>query len=431
MGTVLKGATLVEIEPANVEVADLRISGGRILGRGPAAAPEASDEIIDLSGRLVFPGFVSAHHHLAATLLRGAPRAGAGFGGERATRLAFRRVLSLDDAEAAAAAGGLEGLLAGTTTVFDTHVATREVEGALSRVAHGLSGVGLRAVLAQRVLAGDEVALHECLSYAAKSRGRFRGAVGLGDLGQMADEALRAVRQALDDAKVLGLITVAEDAEEEAQCQEHYGAVPSDRLLEADLVGEGVVIAQGVHLSWPQLSSLIARGPWLVHTARSNMASQTGHATPSKFGVRGTFGTDVMPLDVLSEAQAATLRASESGQPIDILRFLANGHRLATKAFGLPVGPLREGAAADLVVLDYQPPTTFDASTLAAHAQSGLSSRYVESVMVDGLWRLWKRKPLAVDSVEVARTARHAAEAMWKRLAEAAPATVAAGKGGG
>ncbi|MEW5743592.1 MAG: amidohydrolase family protein [Myxococcota bacterium] len=418
MGTVLKGATLVELEPANVEVADLRVAGGRIMARGPAAQPEAGDEVIDVSGRLVMPGFVSGHHHLSATLLRGAPRSGAGFGGERTTRAAFRQALSLDDAEAAAAAGGLEGLAAGTTTLFDTHVALRDVEGALSRVAHGLSGVGLRAVLAQRVTAGDEGALRECLSYAAKSRGRFRGAVGLGDLGQVSDDELKAVKKALDEAKVLGLITVAEDADEEGQSVQRFGNPPTDRLLEADLVGEGVVIAQGVHLSWPQLSSLISRGSWLVHTARSNMATQTGHATPSKFGIRGTFGTDVMPLDVLAEAQAATLRASESGQPIDILRFLANGHRLASHAFGMTVGPLREGAAADLVVMDYQPPTPLDASTLAAHMQAGLSSRYVESVMVDGLWRLWKRKPLAVDPVEIARAAREAAQAMWRRLAQ-------------
>lgn len=417
VGTVLKGATLVELEPACVEVADLRIAGGRIVGRG-AVSPEEGDDVIDLSGKLVFPGFVSGHHHLAATLLRGLPRAGVGFGGERATRAAFRKALVLDDAEAAAAAGGLEGLAAGTTTVFDTHVAVREVEGALSRVAHGLSGVGLRAVLAQRVTAGDEGALRECLSYAAKARGRFRGAVGVGDLSELSDAELGAVKKALDEAKVLGLVTVAEDAGEEEQSMQRFGQAPTERLLEAELVGEGVVIAQCVHLSWPQLSSLISRGSWLVHTARSNMASQTGHATPAKFGIRGTFGTDVMPLDVLAEAQAASLRASESGQPIDILRFLANGHRLATHAFGLPVGPLREGAAADLVVMDYQPPTPLDASTLAAHVQAGLSSRSVESVMVDGLWRLWKRRPLAVDPVEVARAAREAAQAVWRRLAE-------------
>jgi len=415
VGTVLKGGLLVELEPATVEVADLRIGSGRIAARGAAAAPEPGDEVVDLTGKLVFPGFVSAHHQLASTLLRGARRVGSGFAAERTTREAFAAALDGDEAEAAAAAGGLEGLSCGTTTLFDTHVGRGAVEGALSRVARGLSGVGLRAVLAEQVRS-DDGALRECLAYASKARGRFRGAIAVGDLGQVPDEALRAVRQAMAEAKVLGLISVGEDPDEEAQSTQRFGRPPVERLLDADLVGEGTVISQGVHLSWPELSSLISRGAWLVHVARANMASQTGHATPVKFGVRGTLGTAGMTLDVLAEAQAAALRASDSGQPIDVLRFLANGHRLASAAFGVPVGPLREGAVADLVVLDYQPPTAFDATTLAAHVQSGLSSRHVESVMVDGLWRLWKRKPLAVDPVEVARAARAAADAVWKRM---------------
>jgi cytosine/adenosine deaminase-related metal-dependent hydrolase len=416
VGTVLKGATLVELEPASVEVEDLRIVGGQIVGRGAAATAEPTDEVIDLTGRLVFSGFVSAHHSLAATLLRGAPRREKGFAGERALREAFGRALSLDEAEAAAAAGGLEGLLAGTTTLFDTHLATRNVEGALSRVAQGLAGVGLRAVLAQRVTEDTEGALAECLAYAGKARGRFRAAVALGDLGSVSDGTLHAVRKTLDDANLLCLVSLAEDSDEEARSVAAFGRPAAQRLLEAELVGERAVISHGVHLSWPELSSLMSRGAWLVHVPRSNMASQTGHATPAKFGVRATLGTDAMPLDVLAEAQAAALRAADSGQPIDVLRFLANGHRLATLAFGTPIGPLREGAVADLVVFDYQPPTRLDARTLAAHVQAGLSSRYVESVMVDGLWRLWKRKPLAVDPTEVARTARAAAEATWSRM---------------
>jgi hypothetical protein len=36
--------------------------------------------------------------------------------------------------------------------------------------------------------------------------------------------------------------------------------------------------------------------------------------------------------------------------------------------------------------------------------------------MVDGMWRLWKRKPLSVDVTELARTSREAAAAVWARL---------------
>jgi cytosine/adenosine deaminase-related metal-dependent hydrolase len=224
------------------------------------------------------------------------------------------------------------------------------------------------------------------------------------------------VKAVAQGAGAVVLVNVAEDAREEAQSTERYASTSLTRLLEHDLITERTVVSQGVHFSWPELSEVLARGAWMAHAARSNMNTQTGLATPSKFGVRATFGTDVMSLDVLAEGQVASLRARDSGAPIDVLHFLANGHRLASAAFGVTIGPLREDAVADLVVLDYQPPTPLTAETLAAHVLHGMASQHVESVMVDGMWRLWKRKPLSVDVVELARMSLEAASAVWSRL---------------
>ena len=70
MGTVLKGGYVVELEPALVERVDLRIEGERIVARGPDLSPAPDDEVVALSGKLVFPGLVSAHHRLHAVLGR-------------------------------------------------------------------------------------------------------------------------------------------------------------------------------------------------------------------------------------------------------------------------------------------------------------------------------------------------------------------------
>src|SRR6185369_11036470 len=148
-----------------------------------------------------------------------------------------------------------------------------------------------------------------------------------------------------------------EDPTEEARSKERYRHTPLERLKEAGLLTERTVLAQCVHVSWPELSSVLDLGAWLVHSPRSNMASQTGTAAAAKFGVRGCLGTDTETLDVLLEAQTAWLRARDAGQPIDVLRWLSNGHRLASIAFGVTLGPLREGAVADLAVYDYRPPT--------------------------------------------------------------------------
>lgn len=420
VATVLKGATVVDVEPAQVEAADLRIEGERITARG-AIDPLPGDEIIDLKGKLLFPGLVSAQHHLHTTLLRGYPRPAAGFEGELQARQRLEDVMEQHELEAAAEVGGLEGLVAGTTTVFDTSFARTALTGSLSRVAHGLNHVGMRAVLACEVsdrggAMAREEALEECVGYATRARGRYRGAIALGALGGLSEDALSGVKDARAKHDLLLLARLAEDAREEDESRKRFGASAAERLVTAGLTGARAVLSHGVHLTWPELSALITQGTWLVHSARSNMFSQTGRATVSKFGVRGCFGTDTLPLDVFAEAQTACLRTADAGQPIDVLRFIANGHRLASEAFGFPIGSLQPGSAADLLVLDYHSPTPLDASTLAAHVLAGFSSRAVESVMVDGLWRLWKRKALALDVNEVARKAREAAHSLWAKM---------------
>ncbi len=421
MGILLKGGTLVELEPASVETADLRVKDGRVVARALALAEEPDDDVVDLAGKVVMPGLVSAHHHLTSVLLRGAPRGPDGFPAERRLLERMQDVLDLDAVEAAAAASALEGLFAGTTTVFDVHASPAAAAGSLSRVAQALNGVGLRAVLGYEVsdrsgAVAREEALEEAGSFAAKARGRVRGAVGVAGLGGTSDEALKGVAALKEKQDLFLLANLQEDREEEAQCQSRFGTSPSQRLLDFALVGQRSVIAQLVHVSWPDLSSLLPHGAWLAHASRSNMASQTGLATAAKFGVHGCLATDTLPLDVLAEAQAAWLRTRDAGLPIDPLRFLANGQRLAGEAFGAPLGLLQEGALADLVVLDARSPTPLTAATLAAHVVAGELSRHVESVMVDGVWRLWKRRPLAVEPAEVARHAREAAKAVWARL---------------
>lgn len=420
MTTLLKGATLIEIEPPSVERADLRIDKGKIVARGASLEPLPSDEVTELNGRLVMPGLVSAHHHLHAGLARGLPR-GAGFIEGLALLEQIEGALSLDDVQASAAVGGLEGLCAGTTTVFALHASPKVVPGSMGRLAHGLNDTGIRGVIAYEIsdragVVSREEALEEVTGFISRARGRFRGAVGLAHLGHTSDEALAAVRAVATGSGALTLINVAEDPREESQSVERFGAAPLERLFAKELIGEKTVVSQAVHFSWPQLSELLMRGAWVVHAGRSNMNGQTGLATPSKFGVRACLGTDVMSLDTLAEAQVASLRTRDAGQPIDILRFIANGHRLASAAFGQTIGPLREEAVADLVVLDYQPPTPLTSESLSSHLLHGMASQHVESVMVDGMWRLWKRKPLSVDVAELARTSREAAAAVWARL---------------
>ena len=95
---------------------------------------------------------------------------------------------------------------------------------------------------------------------------------------------------------------------------------------------------------------------------------------------------------------------------------LVGGHRLAAAAFGLPLGRLDAGAPADLVVLDYRPPTPLSADNLAGHLLFGLDRSHVRSTMVAGRFVLRDRRVTTVDEAAVFARARGAAERLWERM---------------
>jgi cytosine/adenosine deaminase-related metal-dependent hydrolase len=427
LGTVLKGGYVVELEPALVERVDLRIEGERIVARGPDLTPAPDDEVVALSGKLVFPGLVSAHHRLHAVLGRGMPYPAVNSYEEllEKTLWPYEKALDLDAVQVAGCAGGLEALQCGTTTVFDLHASPSAVAGSLVRLARGLHEVGVRAVLSYAVsdrlgAVGREEGLEETVSFAKKAKGRFRGQVGAGPGFTLGPDALQGLAEALKSLGSGGLhLPLAEDPLDERLSTERYGASPVARLLEAGLLSPKSQLAHVGHLAWAELAQVIATGAWIVHTPRANQGLEVGYAPALKFGARATLGVDAVSADLFAEAQAAYLRSREAGQPINVLRYLANGHRLASQLFDVQVGPMREGALADLLILDYLPATPLTAENLAWHVVFGLGSRHVEAVMVDGVWRLWARRALSVNPTVVAEQAREAAAAVWARLAEA------------
>ena len=188
--------------------------------------------------------------------------------------------------------------------------------------------------------------------------------------------------------------------------------------FEHELLDSTSVLAHAVHLPWPELSRVLSTGAWIIHNPTSNQNNQVGYAPAGKFGARATLGTDGIGADMFEEARRAHFRAREAGAPIDVLKWLTNGHRLASQVFGGPIGPLREGAVSDLLVLDYHPPTPVTDANLAGHFLFGLASRHVESVMIEGMWRMWARRPLSVAPEALTQRAQEAAKGLWARMAE-------------
>jgi cytosine/adenosine deaminase-related metal-dependent hydrolase len=80
-----------------------------------------------------------------------------------------------------------------------------------------------------------------------------------------------------------------------------------------------------------------------------------------------------------------------------------------------PLGVLTPGANADLIFVDYHPPTTLTAGNLPWHILFGFHESMVTSTMVAGKFLMRNRELLTLDESEINAQARALAPDVWER----------------
>jgi len=449
MPLLLKGATIITFDPISIDQVDLRVESGLISERASQLTPGVKDEVIDLRDRMIVPGMVCAHTHLYSTLARGMPappRQPSNF--KEILELVWWRLdRALDDETIywSAMAGALDAARAGTTCLFDHHASPSYITGSLQIIRDAIEKIGLRAVLCYEVT--DRGGTHErekgldenlailswvksSLSADLKSQiqiadsaskrqsALFRGMVGAHASFTLSDESLDYCAELMQVFDAGLHIHVAEDRWDVLDAESRYRLGVVERLAKHNAINNRTILAHGIHLSDEDIAIARSAGVWFAHNPRSNMNNQVGYAPVSKFGDRVVLGTDGIGADMFEEARIAFFKSRDNHAGVDAnawLSVLGNNQRLASEAFGVDLGNLRVGSAADLTVLDYSAPTPITRENLSWHLAFGIDSASVESVMVNGSFVLRNRNA-AIDEQSVYEQARVASEKLWARL---------------
>lgn len=430
MSLVISGGTLIDDDPPRLRRAHLLIEAGLI--RDLYADPpsmRSEREWLDASGCLVLPGFVCAHTHLYSVLARGMP-------GPKDPPQNFREVLEriwwpLDRAldreviEASARIGAIEAIRCGVTTLIDHHAGPYACDGSLDIIADTLHEVGLRGAFCYEV--SDREGAEESRAGQAENdrflrtnqRSRARGLVGAHASMTLSDETLQSLAEIATRHGVGVHIHVAEDRCDEEDARERYGQSVIGRLARAGLLNAKAILAHGVHLDPEELRMVEQSGAWLVHNPRSNQNNRVGYAYPALSLPRVALGTDGIGADMIEEARVAYFRARDAGYDVGpgwAWSLLCQSQRMAGEIFGSPLGLLRSGAPADLVILAYDPPTPLNAENFAGHLVYGLSSAYVRDVIVGGRIVMRDRKILTTDEVAARAQGRVMADRLWSSI---------------
>ncbi len=395
------------------------------------------DETVVDTGRLVMPGLVNAHTHAYSAYARGMPvHSPTRDFAEILENLwwSLDRLLEPEDVRLNATTTFIESVRCGVTTVFDHHSSPRAVTGSLDTIAAAAEAVGVRACLCYETSDrdGEDVfaeAVAENVGFMRSAntadQHRLRGMFGLHASFTLSEASLDTIAAAAFGVPGGYHVHVAEGPDDERWTLATEGLPVVDRLDAHGMVGPDSIAAHCVHVSPAEIELLAGRDATVVHNPHSNLGNAVGFAPVVEMlrhGIRVGLGTDAYTADVLASMQVAKLVASGSrldptvGFSEAVAMLFAHNPAIASRVFGCDLGILRPGAVADLVTLDYRPPTPLDERSAWGHVVFGTSGAQVVDVLVGGEWVLRDREFVDLDEAEVLAHSAERAERVWKEL---------------
>jgi cytosine/adenosine deaminase-related metal-dependent hydrolase len=373
---------------------NLHIKDGFIQAIGDLVdMPESADQVLDLSGHIVFPGFINTHHHFYQTLTRAVPKAqNANLFNWLVTLYPIWARLTPEDIRISTQTALAELALSGCTTASDH----------LYLFPNG-------AKLDDEILAAGEVGLRLHASRGSMSLGQSAGGLPPDSVVDSEDEILtdsqrlietyhdpdpgamvqivlapcspfsvtaELMRQSAALAREYGVhlhTHLAETKDEEDFCIEKFGHRPVAYMQEVDWIGNDVWFAHSVHVDDAEIQLYAETGCGVAHCPGSNMRLASGIAPIVKMltmgvkvglGVDGSASNDSSHL--LGEARLAMLLArldaglagaSRSGEDAPSLMTARQALEIATRGGAAvlgreDIGSLAVGKCADLFAIN-------------------------------------------------------------------------------
>lgn len=421
------------------------IDGTRIAAVGRRAdllAAHPSAERLDGDGRLLMPGFVNVHMHFYGTYARGLAL-------HRPMRnfheilqylwWALDKVLDDEAVYYSALLPAITGVKHGVTAVIDHHASPNWCAGSLDQIERALAQVGVRGLLCYEVSDRDgkairDAGLQENARYIRKCRAAkaadpdhlFDGMMGLHASFTLDDDSLEQAVGVAADLERGCHIHMLEDFVDEQLTRAQHGRGVVERLHHFGVLGPRSIAAHGIFLDDAGRALLHETDTIVVHQAQSNMNNAVGRADIFALlaaGVTVGIGTDGMSPDLRREVMTGYLlhkhdrRDNNLGWAEYERMALQHNPAVYERLTGQPIGRITPGYLADLILVDYYPPTPLHGDNLWGHFLFGLIDAPVDTTIINGRIVMRSGVVLGVDEAEVAAQSRVVARRVWERFA--------------
>ena len=425
-----------------VENGGILVEDGRISTIGDSAeliAAHPDLEQLDAGNQLVMPGNICAHTHFYGAFARGMAIPGAppkDFPDilERLWWRLDRALLDLDT-QYSALVCLVDAIKHGTTTLVDHHASPSALNNSLDMIADAVEMAGVRAALCYEVTDRNgpeeaEAGIGENVRFLHSLKERksdlLAGTFGLHAALTLSDETLANCVAAAANLDTGFHIHVAEHEVDEYDSLFKYGQRVIPRLAEAGILGPKSIVAHAVHVDAVEKNILRETGTWVTHQPRSNMNNAVGAADIEgmlRLGIPVCLGNDGFSNNMWAEWKMAYLmhkqvhRDPRRANGMDIVQMAIYNNAALADMFwpGKKIGRLVEGAAADIIFVDYHATTPLSAGNLPWHIIFGFESSLVTSTMVAGKLLMHNRELLTLDEAEITERSRKLAAEVWQR----------------
>jgi putative selenium metabolism protein SsnA len=394
---------------------------------------------IDADKRIILPGFINTHHHLYSTFARGMaiPGTPAKNFTEVLEKLWWKLddTLSPEDVYYSALIPLIECVRNGVTTIIDHHESQGFQDGALDQLQKAVEKIGIRAALclgaSDRYKKGRAGVIENerFLEKLQKRPSRLvSGMVGLHAAFTVNDATLeRSVAAARRFGAGLH-IHCAEDLADQKDSLKKYGLRVVARLKKFAALGEKTLLVHCVHIDEKEMNIIRDSNSNVAHNPESNMNNAVGCADVLRMlkkRITVGLGSDGMSSDMLAQMRCAYLLQRHDKKDPRLAfceapaMLLDNNSAIATKILGKKLGKLEAGAPADIVIMDYVPPTPLVQANFLGHLLFGMVDATVDTVVCDGKVLLRHKKLVNIDEAEICEKSRRLAANFWQRIVRA------------
>lgn len=393
---------------------------------------------IDAKGRLIMPGFINTHMHYYSTFARGmandSPPANSFSDILRGLWWRLDKVLTLEDVYYSAIVPMIDQVRNGVTTAFDHHASPYAIKGSLFKIAEAAENIGIRSNLCYETSDRDgEKTINEGIAentefikYCnSKNDDMIKGMFGLHASMTISDKTLDKCLSSIAGLNAGFHVHTAEGIEDLQDAKAKYGMGIVERWYKRGVLSDKTIAVHCIHISDEEMDILKEKNTIVVHNPESNMGNAVGTSPVLKMFKKGIMlglGTDGYTADMMESYKVGNLVHKLVAQDSKVAwgeiptMLFDNNREITSRFIKKQTGILKEGALADIIVVDYNPPTPVNENNINSHLVFGVTGRHVETTIINGKVVMEDRKLINIDEELIMAKSRELAAKVWERF---------------